>query len=139
MLRRILQLIAVLTAIVILVCPSISFADAPTSPPHYVFGRPIPNPYVTVPQYGFPYGWDRNGASPIHHGVDFLNRRGVPVIAAGEGTVYYAGPDTDMVFGPYPNFYGNVVVIEHPVDAPEGGRLFTLYGHLETVTVASGQ
>src|SRR5262245_58344257 len=100
MLRRFFQLIILLTVISMLAVPSISQADAPTSPPHYVFGRPIPEAYVTVPQYGFPYGWTRNGASPIHHGVDFLNKRGVPVIAAGDGTVYYAGPDTEMVFGP---------------------------------------
>jgi hypothetical protein len=61
------------------------------------------------------------------------------VIAAAAGTVYYAGPDSTQVFGAYANFYGNVVVIQHDVTAPEGGPLFTLYGHLNAVTVQTGQ
>jgi murein DD-endopeptidase MepM/ murein hydrolase activator NlpD len=31
------------------------------------------------------------------------------------------------------------VILEHPFDAPEGGRVFTLYGHLNTIEVQAGQ
>jgi hypothetical protein len=113
--------------------------DAPSPAPHYLVDRPIPQKYEISPQRGFPYGWTRNGTSPIHHGEDYLNALGVPVIAAGAGKVYYAGPDTGTVFGPYPNFYGQVVVIEHNDKAPDGSTLFTLYGHLHDEAVQTGQ
>jgi len=49
-------------------------------------------------------------------------------------------------FGPYSNFYGNLVVLEHQV--PEGIRklipgyapvIYTLYGHLSEILVEEGQ
>lgn len=114
----------------------ISRADVQT---HYWLGRPIPPEYTTRQQIGFPYGGTRAERSPLHHGVDLLNKLNTPVIAAADGTVYYAGPDSEHIFGPYANFYGNVVVIQHDLTAPEGGTLFTLYGHLNAITVQAGQ
>jgi hypothetical protein len=32
-----------------------------------------------------------------------------------------------------------VIILQHDFDAPEGGRLFTLYGHLQTIAVQTGQ
>jgi murein DD-endopeptidase MepM/ murein hydrolase activator NlpD len=53
---------------------------------HYLFSRPIgKNGNVRVAQ-GFPFGWHRRNQSPLHHGVDILNGRGTPVIAAADGT-----------------------------------------------------
>lgn len=106
---------------------------------HYLIGRPIPASKNVQPDFGFPYGWDRKGRSPIHHGVDIPNRRGTPVIAAADGTVFYAGTDMENLFGPKPDFYGNVIVIQHDFSAPEGGTVFTLYGHLNTIAVQTGQ
>ncbi len=134
--RSLRNLLLILLGFVMLALPGVTRADMQT---HYWLARPIPSAYVTRIQRGFPYGWTRNGTSPIHHGVDMLNRLGVPVIAAADGIVYYAGPDTDRVFGPYPNFYGSVVVIQHPLTAPDGGTVYTLYGHLSEVEVGSGQ
>jgi len=94
---------------------------------------------VVQAERGFPYGWTNKGNSPIHHGVDFLNPVGTSVIAAADGTVYYAGSDAANIFGPYANFYGNVIVIQHDFAAPEGGPVFTLYGHLSKVLVQGGQ
>lgn len=104
---------------------------------HYALSRPIPpNRNVRVAQ-GFPFGWHRRNQSPLHHGVDILNPRGTPVIAAADGTVYYAGNDLERVFGERANFYGNLVILQHDFDS-EGGRVFTLYGHLNTVDVEAG-
>ena len=66
------------------------------------------------------------------------NPHGTPVQAAAAGTVVFAGSDAQTAVGPYTNFYGQVVVIQHanPV-LPE--PLFTLYGHLESVAVEAGQ
>jgi len=107
--------------------------------PHYWLGRPISSSGYDRAELGFPYGGTRNGASPTHHGVDMPNRRGTPVLAAADGTVYYAGSDKDKVFGPQPNFYGNVIVIRHDMVAPEGGTVFTLYGHLDRIDVQAGR
>src|SRR5262245_31773415 len=105
---------------------------------HYWLGRPIPASAKITVDRGMPYGWTRWGQSPIHHGVDLVNRRGTPVIAAADGVIYFAGSDGDRQFGPYPNFYGNTVVIQHDMGAPEGGGVFTLYGHLESIHVQAG-
>jgi murein DD-endopeptidase MepM/ murein hydrolase activator NlpD len=111
-------------------------SEAPT---HYLLGRPLPASATVRPDMGFPYGWHRNNRSPIHHGMDYQNRRGTPVIAAGAGTVFYAGDDASMIVGPRPNFYGNVIILQHDFSAPEGGAVFTLYGHLYRVGVTQGQ
>jgi hypothetical protein len=135
--RLILPLLVILNMTIgLLITQNVVRADPQT---HYLLVRPIPKKYVTRQQVGFPYGWTRNGTSPIHHGIDLLNRLNTPVIAAADGTVFYAGPDETNVFGPYGNFYGNVVVIQHNFAAPEGGTVFTLYGHLAQVTVQTGQ
>ncbi|CAG1012053.1 Murein hydrolase activator NlpD [Anaerolineae bacterium] len=107
-------------------------------PNHFWLGRPLPASAKLVPELGYPFGWNKANTTFTHHGVDLVNRRGTPVLAAAEGTVYYAGLDTERVFGEKPNFYGQLVIIQHDFDAPEGGRVFTLYGHLHTVSVESG-
>ena len=120
----------------LLAAPAVSRADVQ---PHYWLDRPLPPSSNTRIDRGLPYGWTRWGKSPIHHGVDFENRLDTPVIAAADGTVVYAGSDGDRTFGPSPNFYGNVVVIQHDLTAPEGGTIFTLYGHLDKIIVQAGQ
>jgi murein DD-endopeptidase MepM/ murein hydrolase activator NlpD len=79
------------------------------------------------------YATTAQGKREPHHGVEFLNSTGTPVLAAGEGVVYYAGPDTEVRFSPWGDFYGNVVVIQHADD------LFTLYAHLSRIDVQTGQ
>ncbi len=107
--------------------------------PHYWLARPLKKAASLSAAVGYPYGWHRNHQSPIHHGVDFVNPQGTPVLAAADGTVYYAGSDQERLFGERANFYGNLVIIQHDLEAPEGGRIFTLYGHLSYVAVQSGE
>ncbi len=134
--QRLTVLLATIVAAAILVTPLSGQATVPT---HYQLARPIPLSGIVQPQRGFPYGWTRKGQSPINHGVDFLNPTGTRVIAAADGTVYFAGGDHDRVFGPSPDFFGNLVIIQHDFAAPEGGAVYTLYGHLALITVQSGQ
>ncbi|HSH58136.1 MAG TPA: peptidoglycan DD-metalloendopeptidase family protein [Acidimicrobiales bacterium] len=63
------------------------------------------------------------GTVRMHNGVDFRGSTGTPIMAAGGGTVVYAGPRGG---------YGNTVVIDH------GGSLATLYAHQSTVYVSVG-
>lgn len=77
-----------------------------------------------------------------HHGLDISNPSGTPVQAAVEGTVVHAGPDDPDVLGPYPNFYGQAVVIRLDRQLPvAGGNLdvYVLYGHLSEVRAEVGQ
>jgi murein DD-endopeptidase MepM/ murein hydrolase activator NlpD len=132
--RRLLVFTLITLALAISVVPTYS-----QTPTHYMLGRPIPRIGIVQPARGYPYGWTRNGESSIHHGVDIENQPGTWVIAAADGTIYFAGGDHDRVFGPGPDFYGNTVIIQHDFAAPEGGTVYTLYGHLAKITVQVGQ
>jgi len=60
----------------------------------------------------------------IHGGVDLASTTQAPIEAANSGTVVFAGPL---------GIYGNVVVIDH------GLGVFTLYGHLSSISVKMSQ
>jgi septal ring factor EnvC (AmiA/AmiB activator) len=65
----------------------------------------------------------RFGTSIIRNGVTIAAAEGRAVGAIHEGTVAFAGPFTG---------YGQLVIIDH------GGESYSLYGHLEDVTVEKG-
>lgn len=70
------------------------------------------------------YTWMRGFIPGYHDGVDLAGRPDQPVMAAGAGTVVYAGWNN--------NGYGRVVVIAHSAS-------FSLYGHLNSINVRCGQ
>lgn len=110
----------------------------PPASPHLWLARPIPpqaNDWIST---YYPYGSTAGGEYLIHHGVDLVNREGTPVLAAGSGIVWYAGDDRERVFGPQPNFYGQLVILKMDKEY-HGQPLFTLYGHLSTIVVQEGQ
>lgn len=106
---------------------------------HFVFQRPVSRDKVDWLDRTYPYGWTQYGARETHHGVEFVNPRFTPVLAAAGGTVVHAGSDRETRFGPSTNFYGNLVVLEHNLRSAEGQPVFTLYAHLERVEVEVGQ
>ncbi|GAB4509328.1 MAG: hypothetical protein OHK0046_04110 [Anaerolineae bacterium] len=106
---------------------------------HYAFNRPIADTGIDYADRTYAYGDTQRGRRRVHLGIDFANPRGTPVLAAGSGIILYAGSDVETIFGPEPNYYGNVVVIEHGVTSPEGLPVYTLYGHLDRVEVETGQ
>lgn len=86
-------------------------------------GYPLPS----VATVAFGYGWRVHpikGKVAFHSGVDLLAPAETPVLAAGDGTVAFAGEKEN---------YGNLVVINHR----EGKQ--TRYAHLASVTVITGQ
>lgn len=108
-------------------------ADYCISGGHFILQRPVHPPANDAVDPTYRYGSTANGMREPHHGVEFPNPSGTPVYAAAEGTVLFAGPDQTATYSPWPNFYGNLVVIGHK------DGLFTLYAHLSKIDVKVGQ
>ena len=100
---------------------------------HFILQRPIKAPANDLVDQTYPYGSTARSTREPHHGVEFLNKFGIPVHAAADGEVIFAGADKESVYSPWQNFYGNLIVIEHEDD------LFTLYAHLSAIDVQAGQ
>lgn len=66
----------------------------------------------------------RSALPEVHRGVDIAVPVGTPVRAMAGGVIRYAGVQ---------GAYGNVVWIDH------GGGVLTLYAHLSTLDVRTGQ
>lgn len=84
---------------------------------------------ATIGQGSFPVNVPYNGSfwqgfSAYHTGVDLAGNTGDPVVAAGGGTVIFAGWND---YG-----YGRTVAIAH-------GTTFTIYAHLNSISVSCGQ
>lgn len=99
----------------------------------FILQRPIRPPANDLVDSTYPYGSTARETRDPHHGVEFLNKFGTPVYAAGDGVVIFAGPDEEAIYSPWINFYGNLVVIE------QGDGLFTLYAHLSKIEVDVGE
>jgi murein DD-endopeptidase MepM/ murein hydrolase activator NlpD len=106
---------------------------------HYFMGRPIADGGTNWIDRTYPYGGTAGGRFESHLGVEFVNPGGTPILAVEAGTVIYAGEDSAVQFGPYPNYYGNLVVIQHAFTTPDGQPVFSLYGHMDRFEVSTGQ
>lgn len=105
---------------------------------HFWFTRPFTNAYSTWGSYYYPYGTNGRGQYFWHTGIDIQNPHGATIVAVGDGVVIFAGPDDKTAIGPWPDFYGQAVIIEHDrrwTNQP----VYTLYGHVSAVLVAVGQ
>ena len=113
---------------------------------HYWFERPISDQFSNQIALFYPYSSTGEGTYPVHHGVEFMNELGTPVLAVAPGRIIIARNDQELDFvlgppdrdlqeqGPY---YGNVVVIEHE-QRYKGQPLYTLYAHLDTILTKEG-
>ena len=100
--------------------------------------RPLPPDANQLAAPTYPFGGTAGGQYRIHHGNDIANPLGTPVLAAASASVAYAGPDLDPnIYGPYPNFYGNVIVLRLDRTWDEK-PVYVLYGHLNQVLVNPG-
>lgn len=104
----------------------------------FSFQRPFSSVFNTATDSSYLYGSTQFGALAPHHGVEILNPTGTPVLAVEDGTVVVAGNDAHSEYGPWENFYGNLVVLEHHLPGMEE-PVYTLYGHLSTIMVRIGQ
>lgn len=107
---------------------------------HYWLIRPIPSGSRNYDLEWYPFGNDVLAPSlqpyRVHHGMDFPNESGTPVLAAGSGTVIHAGPLPSPRDGV--NYYGNTVVIQHDWQW-QGQDVFTLYAHTLELFVTEGE
>ncbi len=117
--------------------PSITPTLAPVA--FFQLARPIAPGGTDYVDRSYPFGSTALGNWPVHHGVEFQNPRGTPVLAAAGGTVYYAGSDAERVFGPRLDYYGNLVILAHDFTALDGRPVYSLYGHLDELDVETGQ
>lgn len=109
-----------------------------------IFARPIAPAGNDQVDPSYRFGSTQGKQRDPHHGVEFLNPFGTPVLAAGDGKVVVAGDDKTTRLSPYFNFYGNLVVLEHAALALPGGEgasqpVYTLYAHLSEVLVEVGE
>ncbi len=105
---------------------------------HFWLERPIAPEAQLFVDRTYAYGSTQQGLREPHHGVEFVNRSGTPVLAAGAGTVVVAGDDAATAYGPATQFYGNLVVVQL-TRTLAGQPVFTLYGHLAQINVTVGQ
>jgi hypothetical protein len=108
-------------------------ADFCVTEGHFILQRPFHPPANDRIDPSYTYGSTANGTRDPHHGVEFSNASGTPVQAAAEGRVLFAGADSEAVYSPWPNYYGNLVVLQHK------DNLLTLYAHLSKIDVEEGQ
>jgi murein DD-endopeptidase MepM/ murein hydrolase activator NlpD len=114
--------------------------DCASAVSHFWLDRPIPSGdgYIDIVERSYPYGNTQNGLREPHHGVEFANGTGTPIIAAASGEVIVAGTDDSIAYGPATHFYGNLVVVR--LDQAYGELpVFNLYGHMRGIEVQAGQ
>jgi murein DD-endopeptidase MepM/ murein hydrolase activator NlpD len=100
--------------------------------------RPIPNGYVDYTDRTYAYGSTAGGTYRPHTGEEFRNPEGTPVVAVADGTIQYAGDDIAAIYGPTPNFYGNLIVLALNGVTYQGKQVYGVYGHVSKIDVKSG-
>jgi murein DD-endopeptidase MepM/ murein hydrolase activator NlpD len=105
---------------------------------HFLLDIPIAPPGTVTIDRVYAYGSTELGQREPHHGVEFNNAFGTPVLAAADGTAVAAGDDTSHAFAAYTNTYGKLVVLEHHFEGIPA-TIYTLYGHLSEVEIRPGQ
>jgi murein DD-endopeptidase MepM/ murein hydrolase activator NlpD len=106
---------------------------------HFYFARPIAADQVNWPLADYRYGGIFFAPSIVHTGVDIPAPEGTPIMAAGPGTVVWAG--WGLFTGAPDNKddpYGQAVALRHDFGY-KGQQLYTIYAHMSKVTAVLGQ
>ncbi|RME13642.1 MAG: M23 family metallopeptidase [Ardenticatenia bacterium] len=105
---------------------------------HFWLERPIPASATNTVARFYPYGSTGEGQYAPHHGVEFVNPLGTPILAPADGTIVFAGSDDTIAVGPTTHFYGNVVVMQ--LDRQwKGQPVYVLFRHMNEIAVQTGQ
>lgn len=90
--------------------------------------RARPNQWPVSGEISSEYGWRespfKSRRKTFHDGIDIANQVGSPILAAGDGTVTFAG---------WKPVYGKTIEIDH------GYGIVTMYGHNSQLMVKSGE
>ena len=106
---------------------------------HFYFARPIAANEINWPLADYRYGGTFVSKDITHTGVDIAAKTGTPVLAAGPGTVIWAGWGLfSSSPGNLSDPYGMAVAIRHDFGY-EGQQLYTIYAHMSAVDVTVGQ
>lgn len=97
----------------------------------YVLDWPLAGSHVITAGYYY------SGGS-LHQAIDLRVEYKQPVLAAGDGTVNFVYSWNGRITSGDTNSYGNCVKILHNARY-NGGKVETLYAHLDSYTVRSGQ
>jgi murein DD-endopeptidase MepM/ murein hydrolase activator NlpD len=108
----------------------------PTPNDHFYFTRPISADEVNWPLARYRYGGLLY--STPHTGIDIPAPKGTPILAAGPGTVIWAGYGLYFLQEQYQDPYGIAVAIKHDFGY-KGQALYTIYGHMDRTLVYRGQ
>jgi len=108
----------------------------PTPYDHFYFIRPIGANEMNAPLARYRYGG--MFYSMAHTGIDIPSPVGTPILAAGPGTVIWAGYGLYFLRQEYQDPYGIAVAIKHDFGY-QGKSLYTIYGHLSETYVWRGQ
>ncbi len=105
---------------------------------HFWFTRPFTNAFQTWGSYYYPFGTNGRSQYLWHHGIDIQNPHGTHIVAIGNGTVVHARPDTEKLLGPWPDFFGQAVMLRHNQEWA-GLPVYSLYGHVSKFLVEEGE
>jgi len=98
-------------------------------------------PIQSTPQHNidrsYTYGSTQGRNRETHHGVEFPFAYGTPILAAANGRVIVSGDDKEKVYGLYPGFYGNLIIIEHNF-GEVSRKYYSLYAHLSGIQTKVG-
>ncbi len=106
---------------------------------HFYFTRPIAADQVNWPVPDYRYAGIFFAPNIIHTGVDIPTPKGTPIMAAGAGTIVWAGwglftESPKNIDDPY----GMAVAIRHDFGYKEQ-QLYTIYAHMSEVLVTLGE
>jgi murein DD-endopeptidase MepM/ murein hydrolase activator NlpD len=110
---------------------------APTMYDHFFFASPIAANEINTPVFDYRYGgtfFDHE----VHTGIDIPAPEGTPILAAGPGTVVWAGYGVYQGGYDPKDPYGLAVTIQHDFGY-QNQPLFTVYGHMNEINVVTGQ
>jgi murein DD-endopeptidase MepM/ murein hydrolase activator NlpD len=117
--------------------PLYSIPWEPTPNDHFYFIRPIGANEINWPLANYRYG----GVffeDVVHTGIDIPAPKGTPVMAAGSGTVVWAGYGLYFLRPEFRDPYGLAVAIKHDFGY-QGNDLYTVYGHMDELFAYQGQ
>jgi murein DD-endopeptidase MepM/ murein hydrolase activator NlpD len=117
--------------------PLYSIPWEPTPYDHFYFSRPIGANEVNWPLANYRYGGTFY-ENVIHTGIDIPAPKGTPVMAAGSGTVIWAGYGLYFQKELASDPYGIAIAIKHNFGY-QGQALYSVYGHLNSISVVRGQ